>query len=135
MAADLAVATDDASFALPETHIGAYPPYAAARIGAICGKKRLLELVLTGDPVDADRALEWGLINRVVSPAALDETVTDYVDAITEAPAAATGLAKRYVHAALAADSQQEHEWIREGFDSLADEPACLEAARVFLNR
>ncbi|MFB6205975.1 MAG: enoyl-CoA hydratase/isomerase family protein [Haloglomus sp.] len=132
-AADLAVATDDATFALPETHIGAYPPYAVARIGAICGKKRLLDLVLTGDPVDADTARDWGLVNRVVPPAELDEAVADYVDAVDDAPAEALGLAKRYVHAAMAADDERER--IVEGFDSVADEPACLEAARAFLER
>lgn len=132
-AADLAVATDGASFALPETHIGAYPPYAVARIGAICGKKRLLELVLTGEPVDADTALDWGLVNRVVPAGTLDEAVADYVDAITEAPAEAVGLAKRYTHAALAGDGRQERERVREGFAAVADAPACLDAARAFL--
>lgn len=130
-AADLAVATQDATFALPETRIGAYPPYAVARIGQLCGRKRLLELLLTGEPVDADTALDWGLLNRVVPPADLDEAVATYVDAVHESPAPAVALAKRYVHAAIAAGGERDR--VVEGFTALAEEPACLDAARAFL--
>jgi enoyl-CoA hydratase len=130
-AADLAVATDDATFALPETRIGAYPPYAVARIGQLCGRKRLLELVLTGEPVDAETALDWGLLNRVVPAADLDEAVATYVDAIHESPAPAVALAKRYVRAATAASGERDR--VVEGFTAVAEEPACLDAARAFL--
>lgn len=130
-AADLAVATEDATFALPETRIGAYPPYAVARIGQLCGRKRLLELVLTGEPVDAETALDWGLLNRVVPAADLDRTVATYVDAIHESPTEAVALAKRYVHAATAASGERDR--VVEGFTALAEEPACLDAARAFL--
>ena len=132
-AADLAVATDDATFALPETHIGAYPPYAVARIAELCGKKRLFELVVTGEPVDADTAREWGLVNRVVGAEDLDAAVAAYVEAVHDSPAAAVALAKRYVHAAVAANAERER--VVEGFTAVAAEPACLDAARAFLER
>jgi enoyl-CoA hydratase/carnithine racemase len=132
-AADLAVATDDATFALPETHIGAYPPYAVARVAELCGKKRLLELVVTGDPVDAETAREWGLVNRVVEPGALDAAVAAYVDAVHDSPAASLALAKRYALAGMAA--RDERDRVVEGFTALSTEPACLDAAQEFLER
>lgn len=132
-AADLAIATDEATFALPETHIGAYPPYAVARIAELCGKKRLLELVLTGEPVDADTALDWGLVNRVVPADDLDAAVATYVDAVHDSPAEAVALAKRYVHVATAASDERER--VVEGFTAVSEESACLDAAREFLDR
>lgn len=131
-AADLAVATADAAFALPEATIGAYPPYAVARVGEACGRKRLLELALTGDPIDADTAREWGLCNRVVEDAALDDAVAELTQAVRSVPEQSAALLKRYVGAA-SADSD-EHARLVEGFSAVADEPECLAAAERFLS-
>jgi enoyl-CoA hydratase/carnithine racemase len=46
------------------------------------GRKRALEMLLTGTPIDAPTALDWGLVNRVVPADALDETISALVDAI-----------------------------------------------------
>ncbi len=132
-AADLAIATEDSTFAIPETRIGAYPPYVIARIGAIAGKKRLLELALTGASIDADTALDWGLLNDVVAPRELEEAVEEYVEAILESPERAISLAKRYAHAGLAdADEQQQ---VRGGFSIVANDPECRARAQAFLDR
>lgn len=132
-AADLAVATPEATFALPETHIGAYPPYAVARVAELCGKKRLVELVVTGEPIDAETARDWGLVNRVVSAGDLDAAIDEYVSAVHDSPPAALALAKQYAHAAMAGSAERER--VVEGFTAVADEPACLDAARAFLER
>lgn len=129
-AADLAVATPAATFALPETRVGAYPPYAAARIGALCGKKRLMELALTGEPIEAERAREWGLLNRVVPEEGLADAVADLVDAIVESPARATRLAKQSAHAGMAAAGERER--VRGGFAQVAADEECRAAARAF---
>ncbi|PSQ01397.1 enoyl-CoA hydratase [Halobacteriales archaeon QS_5_70_17] len=131
-AADLAVATDRAAFALPETTIGAYPPYAADRIGAICGRKRLMELALTGDPVDAATAREWGLVNRVVDEGDLAGAVADLVDRILDAPAPATRLAKAAVARSLADGGERDR--IAGGFARVATSEDCRDAARAFLD-
>lgn len=132
-AADLAVATDESTFAIPETRIGAYPPYVMARIGAVAGKKRLMELALTGASIDADTALEWGLVNDVVEPAGLEEAVHEHIEAILESPKRAVGLAKRYAHANLARAGQRQE--VRGGFSLVANDPECQERAREFLDR
>ncbi|WP_254537138.1 enoyl-CoA hydratase/isomerase family protein [Halomarina litorea] len=132
-AADLAVASEAATFALPETRIGAFPPYAVSRIGALCGKKRLLELALTGDPIDADTAHDWGLVNRVVPDEDLPGAVADLVDSITASPAPATRLAKEY--ATLALSQHGERDRVHGGFARVATSEACRDAARAFLDR
>lgn len=63
---DLAVAARDAEFALPEVRLGLTPGYALDCGLALVGRKRLLELALTGEPIGASTAREWGLVNRVV---------------------------------------------------------------------
>lgn len=131
-AADLAVATEESTFAIPETRIGAYPPYVMARIGAIEGKKRLMELALTGASIDAETALEWGLLNEVVSSDSLESTVADYVDAIAESPKRALALAKRYAHLGMV--TADEHQHVRGGFSLVANDPGCRERAQAFLD-
>jgi enoyl-CoA hydratase/carnithine racemase len=131
-AADLAVVTADAAFALPEATIGAYPPYAVARVGEACGRKRLLELALTGEPIDADRAREWGLCNRVVDGAELDDAVAELTEAVRSVPEPSAALLKRYVGAASA--DPDERARLVEGFSAVAHEPECTAAAERFLS-
>lgn len=132
-AADLAVATAGSTFAIPETRIGAYPPYVMARIGAVGGKKRLMELALTGASIDAAQALEWGLLNDVVPAERLEDTVGDYVDDIVESPRRAVSLAKRYAHVGLADSGERQQ--VRGGFSLVANDPDCRASARGFLDR
>src|SRR3979411_3414192 len=62
---DFVIATPKARFAQPEISIGVFPPLASTILPFIVGPKVALELVLTGEPVTAERALELGLINRL----------------------------------------------------------------------
>ena len=66
-AVHLAVASDEATFAKPEINLGMPPTFGGTqRLPRLAGRKRALELLLTGDPFPATRALEIGLINRIV---------------------------------------------------------------------
>jgi enoyl-CoA hydratase len=66
-AAHLAVASDRASFAKPEINIGILPTFGGTqRLPRLAGRKRALELLLTGDTFSPQRAYELGLVNRVV---------------------------------------------------------------------
>jgi enoyl-CoA hydratase len=66
-AVHLAVASERAVFAKPEIVLGMPPTFGGTqRLARLAGRKRALELLLTGDPFDARRALELGLVNRVV---------------------------------------------------------------------
>ena len=65
-ACDLAVASDAARFATPGVNIGLFCSTPMVPISRSIGRKRALEMLLTGDMIDAATALEWGLVNRVV---------------------------------------------------------------------
>jgi enoyl-CoA hydratase len=72
LACDLAVAVDAAGFGTPEIDRGLFPMMVMALLQRHVGRKRALELALTGDRLTAAQALEWGLISRVVPAERLD---------------------------------------------------------------
>lgn len=72
---DLAVASTAASFATPGVNIGAFCSTPGVALGRAVGRKHAMEMLLTGTPISAERACEIGLVNRVVSPEALDADV------------------------------------------------------------
>ncbi len=90
---DLAVATDDARFGLPGVNIGVFCSTPAVGVARAVGRKRAMELLLTGEMVDAATALGWGLVNRVVPAAELDAAVARFTDVIAarSAPVVANG--------------------------------------------
>ena len=94
---DLVVATPRARFAVPEITIGMFPPLASTMFPHIVGPKRALELVLTGEAISAERALELGLVNRLVPEAQLQAAVKDLVGKITAQSGAVLGMAKKAV--------------------------------------
>src|SRR5262249_45163889 len=79
---DLVIATPKRRFAHPDISIGVFPPLASTILPFLVGPKIALELVLTGEPVTAERALELGMVNRLVPEAQLDKTVDDLVNRI-----------------------------------------------------
>jgi cyclohexa-1,5-dienecarbonyl-CoA hydratase len=80
---DLVVATPKARFAQPEISIGIFPPLASTILPYLVGPKRALEIILTGEAVTAERALELGLVNRLVPDAKLEKTVDELIERIT----------------------------------------------------
>ena len=80
--ADLAVAAESARFATPGVNIGLFCSTPMVALSRAVGRKQAMEMLLTGDLVDAARAREIGLINRVVPDAALDEAVTELAEQI-----------------------------------------------------
>jgi enoyl-CoA hydratase/carnithine racemase len=92
---DLAVASDAASFALPGVNIGVFCTTPAVGVGRNVSRKRTMEMLLTGKPIDAATALAWGLVNRVVPADGLDVAVRELVDAILAKSAAVIARGKR----------------------------------------
>ena len=80
---DLVIATPRARFAQPEITIGVFPPLASTILPFLVGPKVALEFVLLGDPVTAEKALELGIINRLVPEAQLESTVNDLIARVT----------------------------------------------------
>jgi cyclohexa-1,5-dienecarbonyl-CoA hydratase len=94
---DLVVATPKARFAQPEITIGVFPPLASTILPFLVGPKVALEVVLLGEPVTAERALELGLINRLVPENKLDATVNDLIARITSQSGPVLTMAKKAI--------------------------------------
>jgi cyclohexa-1,5-dienecarbonyl-CoA hydratase len=94
---DLVVASPKARFAQPEITIGVFPPLASTILPFLVGPKIALELVLTGEPVSAERALELGIINRLVPEANLEKTVDDLIARITAHSGPVLTMAKKAI--------------------------------------
>ena len=92
---DLAVAVDTAKFALPGVNVGVFCSTPVVGVARNVGRKRAMELLLTGEPVDARTALAWGLVNRVVPSAQLDDEVRRFTDIILTRSAATIRLGKQ----------------------------------------
>jgi enoyl-CoA hydratase/carnithine racemase len=95
LACDLAVASADAGFGTPEIDRGLFPMMLMALLQRHLGRKRALELVLTGERITAARALEWGLVNRVVPAAELDAATKAVADSLAGKSRAILALGRR----------------------------------------
>jgi cyclohexa-1,5-dienecarbonyl-CoA hydratase len=94
---DLVVVTPKARFAQPEITIGVFPPLASTILPFLVGPKIALELVLLGEPVSAERALELGLVNRLVPEAKLEATVSELMARITSHSGPVLTMAKKAI--------------------------------------
>lgn len=94
LAADLRVAASTATFGLPEVRVGVPSVIEAALLPRLVGPGRAAEMLLTGEAIAADRALAWGLVNRVVDGSSLRAAVEELVDKILAAGPRAIRLQK-----------------------------------------
>ncbi|MXX46935.1 MAG: enoyl-CoA hydratase/isomerase family protein [Chloroflexi bacterium] len=99
---DLRIATENTQIGLPEVTLGYMPSAGGTQMmpriappGAASG------LILSGDPIDADQALRWGIIHRVVAPGELDDTVLAVAERLAAADPAVTAALKRSIRRGL----------------------------------
>jgi enoyl-CoA hydratase/carnithine racemase len=98
-ACDLAVASDDARFATPGVNIGLFCSTPMVPVARTIGRKRALELLFTGEMIDARTALEWGLVNRVVPAEQLDDEIDRLAATLAAASPYVLALGKRAFYA------------------------------------
>ncbi|HUA09887.1 MAG TPA: enoyl-CoA hydratase [Candidatus Acidoferrales bacterium] len=91
---DLAVASTHARFATPGVRIGLFCSTPMVALSRAVGQKRALHMLLTGEPIDAQTALAWGLVNTVVEPAELRGATLALAERIAGASGAVVGLGK-----------------------------------------
>ena len=94
-ACDLAVASESARFATPGVKIGLFCSTPMVELSRAIGRKRALEMLLTGRPIDAATARDWGLVNRVVPDDQLAEATRELAAEIAQASSLVTALGKK----------------------------------------
>jgi enoyl-CoA hydratase/carnithine racemase len=98
-ACDLAIAAEGTRFATPGVKIGLFCSTPMVPVSRAVGRKRAMQMLLTGEPIDAATALEWGLVNRVAPLEQLEPAVLELIDAITRSSAYTVGVGKRAFYA------------------------------------
>jgi len=96
-ACDLRVASARSFFGMPEVRVGIPSVVEAALLPGLIGRGRARQLLLTGEPIGAEEALQWGLVDRVAPPEALDAAVARLADAILAAGPRAVRLQKSLI--------------------------------------
>lgn len=109
-ACDLAVAASSAGFALPGGRGGLFCHTPLVEVARSVGRKRALELALTGDVISADTAAQWGLINTVVPDAQLDEAVADLVARVSRGSAYGRTVGKHTFYAQVELEQRQAYD-------------------------
>ncbi|HEV7646924.1 MAG TPA: enoyl-CoA hydratase-related protein [Actinophytocola sp.] len=132
---DLAVAASSAGFALPGGKGGWFCHTPAVPVARSIGRKRLMEMVLTGDAVDAATALDWGLVNRVVADDALDEAVDDLLGRATRGSRAGKAIGKQTIYAQLDRPEADAYAIALEVMASVSQLPGAREGMAAFLEK
>jgi 2-(1,2-epoxy-1,2-dihydrophenyl)acetyl-CoA isomerase len=136
LAADLALAAEDAVFTSGYIHLGTSPDGGmTAMLARVVGLKQAAELMLLGDRFDARRALELGLVNRIVPADALAAEAAAWAERLAAGPTHAYGRTKALLQANLgdAFDAQLRRE--TESFAACAATTDFAEGVRAFLEK
>jgi len=94
-ACDLAVAAEGTRFGTPGVKIGLFCSTPMVPVSRAVGRKRAMQMLLTGEPIDADTALDWGLVNQVVPADELDAAIDRLTQAIARSTSYTVATGKR----------------------------------------
>ena len=132
---DLAVASDQARFALPGVNVGLFCSTPAVGVARNIGRKRSMEMLLTGELIDATTALSWGLLNRVVPAEALDAEVARLASILVARSAKVLATGKRAYYRQV--DQPLERAYATAGESMVASmlEPDAAEGIDAFVEK
>jgi len=132
---DLAVASDQASFATPGVKIGLFCTTPMVALSRAVGRKRALQMLLTGEPINAATAAEWGLVNRVVPEAELVQSARKLAAQIASASKLTVALGKQAFYTQVDLDQPKAYAYAKEvmSMNSLAAD--AQEGISAFLEK
>ena len=111
---DLAVASEQAQFATPGVKIGLFCTTPMVALSRAVGRKRAMEMLLTGKLVDATTAAEWGLVNRVVAADQLESETRRLACQIAEASGFTVALGKQAYYTQIDLDQPKAYAYAKE---------------------
>jgi enoyl-CoA hydratase/carnithine racemase len=133
LACDLRIASHAARFALPEVRLGSLPGSGGTqRLPAVVGPSLAAQMILTGEPIDAARALAAGLVSELCAPEKLLDAALAHARAIARNAPLAVIAAKRLLRAAVATHDAQRLDFERRLFNELARTEDRNEGRRAF---
>ncbi len=130
---DLAVAADSAGFAIPGGKGGLFCHTPLVAVARNVGRKRAMEMALTGDAITAATAVDWGLINRAVPDDELDSAVLDLLTRATRGSILSKAMGKRGFYAQVGLDQGAAYEFAVEAMANAAVTDDAQEGFAAFL--
>jgi enoyl-CoA hydratase/carnithine racemase len=134
-ACDLALAAEDAWFATPGVKIGLFCTTPMVALTRAIGRKRALQMLLTGEPVDARTAADWGLINQAVPAAALPEATRRLAGKVAEASSLVVAIGKQAFYTQIDLDQQKAYAYAKEVMSMNALAADAQEGMGAFLGK
>jgi enoyl-CoA hydratase/carnithine racemase len=134
-ACDLAVAAEDAWFATPGVKIGLFCTTPMVALTRAIGRKRALQMLLSGEPVDARTAAEWGLINDVVPAAELPAATRKLANKVAEASSLVVAIGKQAFYTQIDLDTPKAYAYAKEVMSLNAMAGDAQEGIGAFLGK
>ena len=132
---DLAVASTEAGFATPGGKGGWFCTTPMVAVSRNIGRKRALEMLLTGDVIDAQTAADWGLVNRVVPPQRLLEESQRLLEAATRGSFISKEIGKQAYYAQIDLPQEKAYAYALEVMAATSQIPDAQEGMRAFLEK
>ena len=132
---DLAVAAEATRFATPGVKIGLFCSTPMVPLSRAVGRKRALELLLTGEPIDAATARDWGLVNRVVPADELEDAVSALVERIAASSPLTVRIGKEAFYEQVELDEHAAYELMRRVMAANALAGDAQEGMGAFLEK
>ncbi|MEW6128090.1 MAG: enoyl-CoA hydratase [Acidobacteriota bacterium] len=132
---DLVVASETAKFATPGVRIGLFCSTPMVALTRAIGRKRALEMLMTGKAIDARTAADWGLVNRVVPVENLREATFKLAREIAEASPLTLGIGKQAFYAQIDLDQQKAYAYTKEVMSMNAMAEDAQEGMGAFLEK
>ena len=133
--ADLAVASEEAGFATPGGKGGWFCHTPMVAVARNVGRKRAMELAMSGDVIGAQTALDWGLVNQVVAAGQLDSAVQDLLERVTRGSAESKGIGKQALYAQIDLDQPKAYAYAVEVMAATSQTPDAREWTQAFLEK
>ncbi len=134
-AADLAVAAAGARFGATAVNVGLFCMGPAVPLARCIGRKKALELLLTGDMIDAEEAHRIGLVNKVVPPAQLADETQALAEKLTQKSPLAVQLGKKSFYKMQDLEYEKAFEMVNNHFALLCSSEDAHEGVDAFLNK
>ena len=132
---DLAVTAEETRFATPGVKIGLFCSTPMVPLSRAVGRKRALELLLTGEPIDAATARDWGLVNRVVPGDELEDAVSALVERIAASSPLTVRIGKEAFYQQVELDEHGAYELTRRVMVANAQAGDAQEGMGAFLDK
>lgn len=134
-ACDLALASTAATFATPGVRIGLFCTTPMVALTRAIGRKRAMQMLLTGQAIDAATAAEWGLVNAVVPSEHLEAETRQLAARIAEASPLVVGIGKQAFYAQIDMDQARAYDYAREVMSLNAVAADAQEGMGAFLDK